>query len=27
MEKLQKGKDVLLELDVQGAMQVKKKFF
>jgi len=26
MEKLQKGKDVLLELDVQGAMQVKKKF-
>jgi guanylate kinase len=25
-EELQKGKDVLLELDVQGAMQVKKKF-
>jgi guanylate kinase len=26
IEELQKGKDVLLELDVQGAMQVKKKF-
>jgi guanylate kinase len=25
-EELRKGKDVLLELDVQGAMQVKKKF-
>ena len=25
-EELQKGRDVLLELDVQGAMQVKKKF-
>jgi len=26
VEELQKGRDVLLELDVQGAMQVKKKF-
>jgi len=26
IEELQKGRDVLLELDVQGAMQVKKKF-
>ena len=26
MEELQKGRDVLLELDVQGAMQIKKKF-
>lgn len=25
-DKLQKGEDVLLEIDVQGAMQVKKKF-
>ncbi len=26
VEELQKGRDVLLELDVQGAMQVKRKF-
>jgi len=26
IEELQKGRDILLELDVQGAMQVKKKF-
>jgi len=26
IEELQKGRDVLLELDVQGAMQVKKKY-
>jgi guanylate kinase len=26
IDELQKGRDVLLELDVQGAMQVKKKF-
>ncbi len=26
VDKLQKGEDVLLEIDVQGAMQVKKKF-
>jgi len=26
IEELQKGRDVLLELDVQGAMQVKEKF-
>lgn len=26
IDKLQKGEDVLLEIDVQGAMQVKKKF-
>ncbi len=26
LEELQKGRDVLLELDVQGAMQVKEKF-